>query len=205
MAPTSSVWFPKANTRGRWQSQRVNLTTRAGTGMPRLHSPGRAAAPAVAPAAAPAAAEGTSPVPASAAMVLDSVTRILTPMFAVGVMDEPASAWNGQTAAHRPLLAVPPPTVDMQDRVRPHPQFLANCSVLDTPTPRGGGSDGDAVSMVMMRRHDESASARNGQTVAHRPLWGVVSLLLSSSAHTVLSPVSGSAACTVSACRREAG
>ena len=31
---------------------------------------------------------------ASAAMVLDSVTRILTPMFAVGVMDEPASAWD---------------------------------------------------------------------------------------------------------------
>ena len=47
---------------------------------------------------------------------------------------------------------------------RPHLQFLANCRVLDTPTPRGGGSDGAARSMAMMRRHDESASARNGQT-----------------------------------------
>ena len=120
-----------------------------------------------------------------------------------GRHDEPASARNGQTAAHGPLLAVPPP--QSHGGVRPHLQFLANCRVLDTPTPRGGGSDGAARSMVMMRRHDESASARNGQTVAHQPLWAVVSLLLSSSAHAVLSPVSGSAACTVSACRREAG
>ena len=97
----------------------------------------------------------------------------------------------------------PPPTVTWR-RTCPHPQFLANCRVLDTPTPRGGGSDGAARSMVMMRRHDEPASARNGQTVAHQPLWAVVSFFLSSSAHTVLSPVSGSAACTVSACRREA-
>ena len=97
----------------------------------------------------------------------------------------------------------PPP--QSHGGVRPHPQFLANCSVLGIPTPRGGGSDGAARSMVMIMRHDEPTSARNGQTVAHQPLWAVVSFFLSSSAHAVCSPVSGSAACTVSGCRREAG